>query len=118
MPRQAIGVLHAQTQQWIDQNPSDVVLTRNTKVDNGAGGYTISGTDLSSQRVRLVLQSGQGGIFRRNGDGVMVKPTYKMSFTPLGDVQRGDTLTLDGVLHEVVWVTEFSYQRVAEVAVR
>lgn len=116
MPRQGISVLTEQTEQFIDENPTDLVLTRNTKVPDGAGGSTTSPTDLDPQTVRVIPQSRLVSVERRTTAGAVVKPDMNLICMPDADVQRGDTFTYNGLKMQVVWVSVLSYEKIAEVA--
>lgn len=98
------------TRRFIDADPYSVVLTRTTRTENGAGGFKKTNpTPLTAQRVRLMPQATQGRLEERQIlDGQMVQINYHMVGDIGLDVQRGDTFTKDGALHEVVWVVTVS----------
>lgn len=118
MPRQSQGVWKDQTLQFIDQNPIDIAFERMAKVPDGAGGFTQSPTTLDPQRVRKVIQNNSQAVRRLNGDGELVAPEYKLVCRWDADVQRTDRFVLDGIDVEIIWVTDFPYERIAEVAPR
>lgn len=111
----------AATQMFIDERPIELALVRSTKVSDGEGGWTkTSPTTLSPQRVRKVAQGRIADTTQRmTSDGALVIPTAVLIAMPDFDVQRYDTFTLDGIPHEVLWVTRLPEWRVqAEVVER
>lgn len=106
-----------QTEDFIERNPSDVVLSREVRADDGAGGYTTTATPLTSQRVRVVQQRQNSGTERRNQAGEVVRPAITLVMKHDADVQRGDTFDWQGLDAEVVWVTDLRYVKHAEVAI-
>lgn len=118
MPRQGLGVLREQTEAFIAENPYIVALVRNTKVSDGAGGWTTTPLALSPQVVRLVPQSRLVSVERRTVGGEMTKPDMNMLATYDADVEVGDTFTWNGRTVEVVWIHATGYEKTCEVAVR
>lgn len=106
-----------QTTRFINENPTELVLTRMTKTDDGAGGYLSEPRDLEPQVVRVVQQRQPSNVERRNADGEVVRPTITLVCHPNTDVQRNDTFTWQGLLAEIVWVTDLVYVLHAEVAI-
>ncbi len=115
---QGTDVMRQQTQQFIKDNPTDLVITRRVRVSDGAGGFTTTPTDLSPQEVRIVQQPANESIERRNSDGEVVRPVLKVLGRHDADFQMDDTFTWNGMRCEIVWVTVFPYEKVAEVAAR
>lgn len=118
MPGQGISVEREQTEQFIDQNPISVTLSRNVRIDDGAGGGTVSSTPLPPQKMRFVPQSRLVSVERRNVAGAKVKPDMNLIALWNADIQRGDTFTWQGMTMEVVWVNKIPYEIIAEVAVK
>lgn len=118
MPRQGMRYLREQTRKFIGENPVDIVLTRYTKVNDGAGGTRTTNEDLPAQRMRVIAQRSAVAIERRTIGGVTVTPDLVLQGMPETDVVRGDTFTYNGVLMEVVWVHVFGYEKLAEVTIR
>lgn len=106
-----------QTERFIAENPTDLVLTRNTRASDGAGGFTTSPTPLSSQVVRIVQQRTSAAVERRNISGEVVNPSVTLVCLPSVNVQRGDTFTWQGLSAEVVWRTDLGYVVHAEVVI-
>lgn len=118
MPKQGMGVLRRQTTYFIEQNPTDLVLSREVKADDGAGGSTTTATDLEVQTVRLVRPAPTTAVERRTIGGEMVKPTLSVVGEYDSDMRRGDTFTYQGLDMEIVWVNDMGYEKVGEAAVR
>lgn len=116
---QGVDVLTEQTQRFIDDDPTDLVLTRSTKSDDGAGGSVLgSPTDLPAQTVRVVPQNRVIAVERRTVEGETVTPDYKVISMPDGDFQRGDIYTYGGIRFEIVWITPLSYELIIEAVAR
>lgn len=118
MPGQGINVEREQTEQFIDQNPTMITFTRNTKVPDGAGGGTYTPTPLPPQKVRVIAQSRLVSVERRNVHGATVRPDMNLLALWDADIQRGDTFSLNNMDMEVIWVNVLPYEVMAEVAVR
>lgn len=118
MPAQGIGVLTRQTKQFIDQNPTNVVFSRMTKVADGAGGSTTAPTALAPQTVRLVRPQMSESVERRTVGGEVVLPTLVVIAMPTADINRGDTFQYLGLDMEVVWITDMGYELSCEAARR
>lgn len=118
MPKQGRNVLREQTEQFIEQNPIDLVLVRHAKVPDGAGGTRSVDTTLEPQRVRIVGQRTAVSVERRTVSGVVVSPEQVVVGEWDLDIQRGDTFRHQGVLMEVVWVHDLGYEKMAEVTFR
>lgn len=97
----------AATQMFIDANANQFVLTRPTKVSDGAGGWQRSGqTVLDAQTMRLVgssLQSAEASVV--TADGQTVVPQFALVALPSADMAVGDTFTFEGATHEIVFVS-------------
>lgn len=110
-----------QTQAFIDENPMDIVVHRRHKVDTPSGGWTWEAdADLASQTVRkvgkFVSSASSDGIARTTSDGKVVVPSSVVIGLPDWDVQIGDTFDIDGVEHEVVWISTLPvWRKAAEV---
>ena len=103
--KQGLRVLIEQTKKFIDENPSDIVLTRAERAADGAGGTTAgTPTPLSAQRVRLVPANPSAGAEVRTVSGEVVNMTYSLIGLPDANVKEGDTLDIGGLRHEVVQV--------------
>lgn len=117
MPLQGQDVEREQTKQFIAQNPTSLVLTRNVHSPDNAGGYTFTPTPLTPQTVRVIPQNRSVSAARRNVSGEMVNPDYVVLCEWDADILPEDTFTYSGLKMEVIWVTVMSYEKVAEVSV-
>jgi hypothetical protein len=113
-----MGVLREQTKQYIEQNPKEIVLTRYVKVADGAGGTRTNSSVLPSQTMRAITNRSAVSAERRTVGGVTVVPEVTLQGLWTADIRRGDTFMLDGVLMEVVWVSDLGYEKLAEVTTR
>lgn len=113
-----MGVLREQTEFFIDQNPIDLVLSRITKVDDGAGGTTEDSVPLDAQKMRLVKPAPSTSVERRTVGGEMVFPTLSVVAQFDADMQRGDTFKYQGLTMEIVWVNDMGYEKIGEAAPR
>lgn len=97
----------AATQMFIDANSNSFVLTRPTRVPDGAGGTVDSGsTTLAAQTMRLVgLSQLSASAERVSADGHIVRATFALIALPSADVEVGDVFTFDGHVHEVLFVS-------------
>lgn len=94
------------TRAFIEVDPVDVVLTRFSRVPNGAGGYRLSGpVERASQRFRLVLQANRGDTGERLLlDGTANQVTHDLIGMPDADIAPGDKFVYDSRSYEVVEV--------------
>lgn len=100
--KQGLRVLIEQTQKFIEENPSDVVLTRTERADDEAGGYTDGDlVPVPAQRVRLVPANPSAAVEVRNTSGEVVKTAYSMVGLPNANVKENDSLMIDGLRYEV-----------------
>lgn len=114
-----INVLRRQTLHYIKQNPTDVVLNRETLVSDGAGGKIPSGESaIPAQMVRIVQASETDATERVNQDGKTVRPTLNMLMSWDADVERGDEFVWRDMQCEVVYITDMGYEKTVEVATR
>jgi hypothetical protein len=111
------SVLRKQTSQFIAENPTDVVITRQVMKDDGAGGSIPDGppSSLDPQRVRVVIKSLNQQIEFRTVEGEVLKPEYSIVGEYDADIREGDSFTYDGNRIEVVFVFSIGdYERRAE----
>lgn len=96
----------AATQAFINENPDDIVLMRAAKVAQPSGGWRLGPpAPLASQVMRKVaLNRVTAAVERVLPDGRTVHPTFTLIAMPDADIEAGDTFTLDGAKHEVVYV--------------
>lgn len=113
-----LTALRRQTEMIIQENPTDVVITRRVKVSDGAGGVTYNPTPLDPQTVRFIEQVRRIEVERRTVGGETVTPDFNMLCEYNADVQKGDQLNWRGMLLEVVWVIDLDYERTCELAAR
>jgi hypothetical protein len=93
------------TEQFIDENPSQITITRETIVGDGAGGKISSGTTtLGAQKMRLVgiePRRGQTLIMLVTRDGENVTANSTIIAMPDANIQNQDQFTIDGDLTNV-----------------
>lgn len=118
MPRQAWRVLREQTKQFIDENPTSLVINRVSKASDGAGGTTVTTTSLAPQVVRIIDRFSAVQTERRTTFGEVTSPDINVLFEWDGDVRIGDTFAYKGFTMEVTWVLDNGYRRTAEVSRR
>lgn len=114
MPIQGMSVEREQTKFFIDQNPYALTVHRNTRVPDGAGGYTETSADLPAQTVRVVSQARTVAVQRRTVSGEVVIPDISIVAEWDADLQRGDTFTYQDLNMEIVWVSDLGYEKIAE----
>lgn len=112
-----LRVMREQTAHFINDDPTELVLHRNAKVDDGAGGSSTTPTSLPPQTVKVSQQRESSQTERRNAAGEVVTPKIVLVMMWDADVQRDDTFEWDGLQCEVVWVTDLKYVKHAEVAI-
>jgi hypothetical protein len=112
-----MAAMKRQTARFINDDPTTIVLQRNMKVEDGAGGYTTAPTDLTPQVVKVSQQRSAQATERRNRSGEVVQPSIYLVMYWDADVQRDDTFVWQGLNCEVVWITDLKYVKHAEVAV-
>lgn len=118
MPRQGLSVMREQTRKFIDENPTDVVLSRGGKEDDGAGGTrVVNPQPLAKQRMRVVPQSALGNT-QRTFAGEVRRPDAALVAKYDADVAIGDLLAHNGTNYEVMWVLDHGYEKIVELAVR
>ena len=119
-----LNVMRAQTKQYIAFNPDSVVLTREVRTPDGAGGWTTTGsTPLPPQVMRIIQQRESNGTERRNRDGEVVRPALVLLAEWDANIKRNDTFTWEGQTAEIVWVQALEtsggvYELTCEVALR
>ena len=90
----------ALTQFFIDQNPSEITVTRDTRASDGAGGTVVSGeTTLTPFTARLCGIEPQRGhtlvmLVTRDGEEVVANST--LIAMPDADIQPQDRFTMNG----------------------
>lgn len=106
------------TQAFINADSRPISLLRALRTDDGAGGYTTTTQNLSTQKMRLIPQQ-DGATQQTTADGQQVVPQYVLMGRWDADMQRGDTFVIDGQTYEVVFVNLNSqYERKGEVYFR
>lgn len=119
MPRQGLRVMTEQTRKFIAENPTDVVLSRRVESDDGSGGTSLGpAVAQDPQTMRIVPQSASAASEVRTTSGEMLKPTAVLIALPDANVERGDSLVIDGIRHEVAWVRRLGYEISADVVAR
>lgn len=118
MDTQELAVLRRQTLHYIKSNPSEVIFTRMTKTPDGAGGSSIEPAPQTPQTVRIIQQQQYKDVERRNAAGEVVRPNMTVLAAHDANMLRGDTFVWEGLVMEVVWVTDMKYELVGEVATK
>jgi len=114
-----LSVQRQLTKVFIEADKIQVVLSRSTPTDDGAGG-TIPGSpvDLPPQTMRLI-PLGDGAQERFNANGVAVTPSYMLMGYHDSDMEREDQLVIGGRRYEIVFINENQqYEKKGEVAYR
>lgn len=103
-----------QTDAFVAQRPVEIVLHRETKVPDGAGGWkTNANTAIAAQTFRLVPIGRVGALSTRTTpDGRIVTPTMSLVGTPPKDVEELDTFSIGEDNYEVVFVSRLPEWRV------
>lgn len=113
-----VQVLQEQTQRFIDEKPTGIVIKRSTKTPDGAGGWTTTESSLNPQIGRIVTQRQGAGVERTTVGGENVRPDVVVIMRHDADIIRGDWFTWDGLRMDVVWVNDLGYEKMAEVSAR
>lgn len=116
MPRQGLTVERKQTKQFIDQNPTEVVLQRASWVPDGAGGQKpAQWTEVKPQTMRLVPQTLPKET--RTSAGEMVNVEFIIVAEHNADIKEDDVFVMDNRRYEIVWVyNQNGYELKAEAA--
>lgn len=92
------------TRRSIEQNPSQVSLTRMEKVPDGAGGWIENEVTLSGQTVRLFISSSPGSREVSTVGGQMQINQVGLLAEHDADVQKDDSFERDGRRYKVAKV--------------
>jgi hypothetical protein len=103
------------TDAFILADQVEIVLTRQVKVSDGAGGFTVNPTPLPVQRFRLIPQQ-DTQVEVETADGRMVRPRFVLLGRHTADMERRDTFTWNGERYELGQVADKQYEIKAEVA--
>ena len=103
----------AVTDAWIVSDPVSLALTRETRVPDGAGGYTDTEVNLPPQTFRMDRSTNQSVQFVTAITGVSVPLRFRLVGQPDADIQDGDRFTIEGVDFEVTLVHRESFGRTA-----
>lgn len=110
-------VLRKQTSRFIAENPTEIIVMRQTMVDDGAGGMIAQGepTPLPAQTMRIVIKSLNQQIEFRTVSGEVTNPEYSVVAEYDADLLEGDYFTYDNSRIEVVFAYSVGgYERRAE----
>lgn len=97
------------TTEFVRADETQLVLTRRTKVSDGAGGHTYTEAPLPAQGLRLIPQQDTAREVQA-ADGSMVHPRYVLLGRYTADMQRGDKFTYQGNRYEVGDVEDKQYE--------
>lgn len=92
------------TTEMIAANPSTIVLSRQSYVDDGAGGQSRGPIVTLAATVARIIALNREVPQRTTVDGRTVTPSYRLLADYDADVRPGDYFTKDGARFEVVWV--------------
>lgn len=92
------------TAEMIAANPTTIVLTRQSYVDDGAGGQSRGPIVVLDGFIGRVIALNREVPQRTTVDGRTVTPSYRLLAPSEVDVQRGDAFVEGGARFEVVWV--------------
>jgi len=116
---QGEAVMRDQTKHFIDEDPTDIILTRNVKQEDGAGGYILTDPALQPVQTFKVTQAVSAqDTERRTVAGEVVIPSIALVCEWDANIEIGDTFNWNDLLVEVVWLVRLPYVVTAEVAVR
>jgi len=114
-----IAVLREQTKQFIDDNPVDIEITRDTLVDDGAGGRTRQPVTLPAQRVRITFNTARtAGIENRTVAGEVMMPDYQLTAEWDADLRDNDSFTYQGTRCEITIATVVGNYETSALVVR
>jgi hypothetical protein len=112
-----LSVQGRMTMRYINDRPTEVVIERVVRADDGAGGTKVSApTFLGAQTFRIVDRTTPREF--RTADGTVLVAEATVICMPDADILRGDRFTHEGIDREVVWVTDLGYEKLAEVSQR
>lgn len=96
-----LGYLRYTTEQFINDDPVDIVIKRQVAVDKPGGGRDFPKVDLPSQRFRFVNQNISSGIVSGIDDGMARRFSYVLVGRYDADVDINDTWTADGIQYKI-----------------
>lgn len=102
------------TNSFISADEEQIVLTRRTKVSDGAGGHTFTDEPLPAQGLRLIPQQDTDREVQ-TADGKMVKPRYVLLGRHTADMQRDDTFAWQDSQYKLGDVEDKQYEIKGEV---
>lgn len=108
-----------QTRQYIRANPTELVITRSTREDDGAGGKRKTNPQvLGAQTVRIIQAQESKMVERINSDGKVVRPELNLMAEWDADIEVGDVFPWgdDDSTAEVVYIQNMGYELICEVA--
>lgn len=106
----------SQTDFFINEDPTDLVLRRKDTIPDGAGGTKIVPRDLSPQRVRIVGSVNPNPVITPDGRTISIQKSI-VGFHEL-DVLEGDEFDIDDKTYEVISVQPDPSWRMVAGAVR
>jgi hypothetical protein len=107
------------TARFIEADPLEIQLLRESRVSNGSGGYDTAEDPApvgGLQRMRLI-PLGDGATERLTADGKAVTPNYMLLGSWDSNMQRWDLFELNGIRYQIVFINQNTqYQKKGEVA--
>lgn len=103
----------ANTAAWINSDPVTVSMVRETRVSDGAGGWTRTEVTLAPQTFRVDRGSNASIQFVTAPSGTNVPIRFRLVGAPDADVAEGDTFVLDGDEYDVTYRHRDTFGRVA-----
>lgn len=95
METKELSVMRKQTEQFIKENPTSLVVNRNVRTPNGKGGYTTTPTPQQAQTFRIIPQV-RSGTASQGIDGSKIEPVFVLIGRWDANIGDNDTFTLGG----------------------
>lgn len=119
-----IAALRTQTKDFIDVNPTTVVISRKNITSDGEGGVQHTLDTLTPQVMRLITQPAGSAVLRTTIEGEELTPDFVLLGVHDSDMKHGDWFMRDGAKYELIYVrddgrsADLRYERWAEVLYR
>lgn len=96
-----LAYLRYTTKNYIKDDPTDVILNRQTPVEQSGGGHKFPKTSLLPQTFRFIDQDITSGISYGSDDGIARRFTYVMVGLHDADIDINDTWTVGEISYKV-----------------